>query len=473
MHHEIFVHKEAMHDAPQGQDFFAYKRSMADKMTKFIDQGWFTDQKEMKSFTYNEQQENPDGIIMEVNTANVGWPGMIEIIDAADIACMKQFPENPYAQLIKQLNNKAYYGNTPQYFEKYILSELQNKNAEKIILIFSKDNEIKCGPEGIGLKKEYAQYISLKTFKKIIKDHKAQLEKVLLMNYGLSANYRPRQNYNKFQELFQDRYINQENSIFSSKEWPVVFWREALTGAYTNKEKINEAYPDILQNDWARKSFEQSFVVKKLFTDQGMWIYFPGEWNFTQENAIKVKAGSNKIIDDYVLQRFHELPRKISIEKWGEMVAKSVDIRAYATLDPQTELLDIQVFGREGDIGKVNNVSSGGKFTKVYILADEEYYAMQSQIHETIVGLSPAENNRIEKYFDDYAQENIKIKPDARISYIPFILSVSWAKRIWKLASTLVDNMIKEWCISRNESDQIIGTTVIGIDMSINPLPQK
>jgi hypothetical protein len=56
------------------------------------------------------------------------------------------------------------------------------------------------------------------------------------------------------------------------------------------------------------------------------------------------------IVKDYVLQRFHELPRKITLENGGLIVPKTVDIRAFVTFDVEKEEPDIQLFGREGNI---------------------------------------------------------------------------------------------------------------------------
>lgn len=67
---------------------------------------------------------------------------MIEVIDAADIAYTKEFPQNPYSKLMKELQSLTSYENAPKYFEKYILAELQNKSAERIVIVFATDKEI-------------------------------------------------------------------------------------------------------------------------------------------------------------------------------------------------------------------------------------------------------------------------------------------------------------------------------------------
>lgn len=55
----------------KGINFFEYKRNIASLTNQFIENAGFLDQEQMKKFIYNEKQENPDGIIMEVNTGNV------------------------------------------------------------------------------------------------------------------------------------------------------------------------------------------------------------------------------------------------------------------------------------------------------------------------------------------------------------------------------------------------------------------
>ena len=70
-------------------------------------------------------------------------------------------------------------------------------------------------------------------------------------------------------------------------------------------------------------------------------------------------------------------------------------------------------------------MTSGGKFTKIYTVADDAYYGMQSKIHTLVRELGNTQNNAIEKYFDEYAMKHFKITPDAKISYIPFLLSES------------------------------------------------
>ncbi len=226
----------------KGINFFQYKRNIESLTNQFIENKWFLDQDQMKEFIYNQNQENPDGIIMEVNTWNVGWPGMIEVIDQADISYMKAFSQNPYAELIKELQVLSMHENTVKYFEKYILSELQNKNAEKIILVFATDKEISWGPESIGLDSGYSDYIPLKAFQKLIKYKKNKLDTTLIMNYGLSYTYRAHKNYEVFLKTFQDRYLNQENEAFSSKLWSNILWREYLTGRCISKKKISKKH---------------------------------------------------------------------------------------------------------------------------------------------------------------------------------------------------------------------------------------
>ncbi len=455
-------------------NFFGYKRDVENTITQFRENGGFADQEEMKNFIYNQQQSKPDGIIMEVNTANVGWPGMIEVIDGADIAYIKSFPESPYSKFIKELDTLAVYANNPKYFEEYILAELKNKNAERMLILFHKQEYTNFGPEDIGLKKEYADCISLQNLKKMIKENQTQLEKTLLMNYGFTQGYRPEKNFKVFKEIFKDRYLNEENSVFSSKLRPSVLWREDLTGSYISKEDITTREGnDIHKNPTAAKALETSYLVKELFIDQGKWIHFPWEWSFTDDNKIKIKNMQNAIIRNYILQRFHELPRKITLENWGLIVAKTVDIRAFVTFDVEKRDVDIQLFWREWNIWKVANVSSGGKFTKTYTVPDERYYDMQSKINSLVTSLWSKENNAIEKYFDDYSRNNLKILPEGRISHIPFIISKTGTKRIVDLVRKLVNNMIEIWFISKNDEDQIVGNTVIGIDISINPLPKE
>jgi hypothetical protein len=67
---------------------------------------------------------------------------MIEVIDGADIAYIKSFPNSTYGKFINKLSTSAVFSNTPNYFENYVLSELKNKNAERIIVLFSPDKQV-------------------------------------------------------------------------------------------------------------------------------------------------------------------------------------------------------------------------------------------------------------------------------------------------------------------------------------------
>jgi len=470
-------------DTPKSQNlldlkpinFFEYKRYITWLIDQYRENEWFIDQNQMKEFLYNEDQENPDGIIMEINTVNVWWPWIIEVIEWADVSFIKTFPNSPYSKFLQELNFVTTVENEIDYFEKYILSELKDKNAEKILLLFHKNREgVVHTVENIWLKKEYAEYVSLDQLHKIIKENKGQLEKTLLMNYGFLQTHQQHKHHEVFQEVFQDRYLNQENVVFSCKQRPTILWREDLTWSYLNKEKLDENYDtDILANKTLAKNIEQSYVMKEAFTDQWSGIHFPEERTFMSWNIIKVKGKEIPAPEYYALQRFHELPRKISLEAWWEIAAKTVDIRAYMTFDVDKKDVDIQIFGREGNIGSVNNVSNGWKFTKVYIVEDDVYYDMQSKLHTLILDLWIPQNNTIEKYFDDYANKGFKIIPGSRISHIPFIMARSWLERIQNLVGKFVENMIKTWFISKNNKGQVIGNTVIGIDMSINPLPKE
>ena len=172
------------------------------------------------------------------------------------------------------------------------------------------------------------------------------------------------------------------------------------------------------------------------------------------------------------MQKFHELPRKISLENWGQIVSKAVDVRAFVTFNPEHQTIDIQLFGREWNIWKVSNVSSGWKFTKIYTVPDVSYYGIQKKINDLISTLWDSQNNAIEKYFDDYARKNFKVLPEAKIAHIPFVLSESGTIRIVNLVQKLVHNMVDVSFIKRNSEGWIIGNTVIGVDISVNPLPK-
>jgi hypothetical protein len=121
----------------------------------------------------------------------------------------------------------------------------------------------------------------------------------------------------------------------------------------------------------------------------------------------------------------------------------------------------------------VNNVSSGGKFTKIYTVPDESYYDMQTQMNALITSLWSTQNKAIETYFDEYSRNGFEILPEARISHIPFILSVSWTRRIVHLVNKLVYNMVDVWLLAKNDDGRIVGSTVLGVDVSVNPLPEK
>lgn len=460
---------------PKAIDFFAYKRNIASLMDQYREWEWFVDQAQMKEFLYNEHQENPDGVIMEVNTGNVWWPWMLEIVDRADIAYMKAFPNTPYSQFMGELHRVNLYENDERYLEKYILSELKDKNAEKIILLFGSDAEHPPRTvEDIWLSNDYARYVSLKDLRKIIKMGKEQLGTTLLMQYWFSQTYRPRKNFQQFQKIFQNRYINKENTVFMSKQWPTLLWWESLTWPYLTKSTIDEQYGNVvLQAWWLCQQMEQSYVLKQPFIDQGKWICFPGERNFFPWNTIKVKHQENNILNYYALQRFHELPRKVSLDSGGIIVPKTVDVRAFVTFDAEKQDIDIQIFGREWQVWSVSNVSSGWKFTKIYTVKDDIYYDMQSRLHSLIPQLWTSQTNQLQSYFDMYAKENLKLLPNAKISPIPFILSTTWCKRVFNIVYKLVNNMIQEWFISQNKEGQMVGDTIIGVDLSINPLPEK
>lgn len=454
-------------------DFFAYKRNVEWLVNKYRENWCFENNEEIKDFVYNEEQENSEWIIMEVNTNNIWGPGMIEVVDAADIAYMKNYPSNKYSKLLQRINTLNIYANDEKYFEKYLLSELENKSAERILLLFNKEeDDIK--EEYLWLDTRIIQCIPLKKLRKIINEWKEDISKTLLMTYGFAEDNNPEKNHEKFKEIFLERYINQSNSIFASKYRPVFLWWEDLTGSYFSEESLTKKYwSNICDNEEKKKELEQSYIVKQPFIDQWKWILFPWEWSLADGNTIIIKKNKNKVLANYVLQRFHELPRKISIEDWWKLIPKSVDIRAYTIIDPTTGRMSIQIFWREGVVWKVGNISSNWKFTKIYVVKDDVYYNIQKELYNTVFQMWTSQNNTIEKYFDEYSKNNIKVLPEARISPIPFILSESWFERIRNMVYKLVNNMVNDVFIYRNNQGLSLGNLVLGVDISINPLPKE
>lgn len=460
-------------------DFFAYQRDIQKKVDAYIANNWFIDQEELKEFLYNENQENPDWIIMEINTVNAGWPGLLEMVDQADEEYVKTENKSRYARFIKKLHNSSLRENDKKYFENYILSELKNKNAEKIILVFNWWIESCKGIEdpdilikNMWLNSEYAKFISLKNIHEIIKDKKFQVENTLLMGHGFTNEYRPHQYNKKFQEIFWKNYINQEEPLLSSKLRPSIFGRKDMSGSYFSKKEIDEMMINAGNNlSEIKKDLQQNYIVKMSFVDQWAWIFFPGEREFLDDNTIKSKKW--KIIKYYALQKFHELPRKLSIDKeWG-IIAKSVDVRAFVTFDTDKHTINIQLFWREGKIWKVSNVSAGGKFTKIYTVKDSAYYPMIQELNDLIMHTWTSQHNAIEKFFDTYAKNNLVTVSGAKISPIPFIISETAAKKIGATINTLVDRMIETWIIYKTDEEKIFWTTMMGVDLSINPLPKN
>lgn len=452
-------------------DFFSHKRKIQSLSEEFIINWWFGNKTEMKEFLYNEKQDLSDWIIMEVNEINVWWPWMIEHVDLAYQEYIKKTPRNIYNDFLKKLDSLLIYENNLDYFEKYVLSTLKSRQAKELILLFGKTDWHNPSLKDIWLSEKYAKYLSLKDFINFIENNKKLLNDILLMPYGFSVNYKREKYHEKFKEKFWDRYINENDLFFSSKQRPYFTKSYDLTWPYLVDEDIRKIYWWNIVNDTDLcLCIQSSYVLKLPFMDQWKWIYFPGQWKFLEWN--KVQTNNKKTTEYYALQKYHELPRKFSLENW-EINVKSVDLRAYLTMNFEENLFQIQLFGREWNVGCVNNVSSGWKFSKVYVVEDDEYYDIQRELNNILFQMPVKISNSIESFFDEYFKRNFKLVDSSNLSTIPFIISASWFDRIQQIVSKLIENMVDSGVISKNNEWQIVWTTIIWIDMSINPLPKK
>jgi hypothetical protein len=351
------------------------------------------------------------------------------------------------------------------------LSMLKSRQAKKLILLFGKTDWHTPSPKDVWLREEYSKYLSLKDFTSFVEKNKKTLNEVLLMPYGFGVNYRRERYHEKFKETFWDRYINWDDLFFSSKQWPYFIKTQDLTWSYLVEEDIKKRYwCNVIEDMKSCLSIQNSYVLKLPFMDQWKWIYFPGQWKFVEWN--KVQLNNKKTTEYYALQKYHELPKKLSIEKW-EINIKAVDVRAYVTMNFEEKLFQIELFGREWNVGFVNNVSSGWKFSKIYIVEDDKYYDIQRELNNILLQMSDKINNSIESFFDEYFKRSFKLVDSSKLSTVPFIVSVSCFERIQNIISRLIENMIDNGVITKNKEWQIIWTSIIWVDMSINPLPKK
>jgi len=407
---------------------------------------------------------------MEVNASSIGWPGLIEATDESTYQLLHSKISKKLIATLREIDNNSLYENKKWYFQKHIESLMQQKNKTNAILlartlppwdVFTKE----CGIDNINI-----QYASPKEIQEFLKTkNKKMLDDSIILNHGYSnVAFKEEQLYERLRETYNDNFIDSSDAhtYIDSKLW----YRSAPKNPHfwdtiTDKD-ANTFIGDAKKTEY----IEKNYIAKEYFSHCWSGVHIPGTRSFSPHGEILFRD-HKYILKQYLLQRYYQLPHKLTLHD-GNIDYWSVDLRAYVTIDPFSQDIDMQLFGREWVHGRLSNVSSWWNFAKVITVPDPSFLPLNHKIRDSILSLTEKERSRITGILQSHIKERLRSMPDTNISPTPFLLSESGYQRAQNIISSFIEHCVQTGMIWYDENKNLTGVLLFGVDIAINPLPQ-